>query len=1157
MSSIAEELQEIQDFNALLPFLKKRMNWPIDDSILEDDDPLEEATYFFTADELGINPEFSAQFREIRQVRSFTNNQPFGIFLISFEEKSLKITAMRRILRALAKKKRASSDEAIRQRWNVNDLMFISNFGESGERKLSFAHFQQCEDPSALPVLRVIGWDDDDTSARIRIQVEVLTEQLKFPADPSNIDDWRQMWTKAFSQRPDEIIATTRDLVTKLAKLATQTRLAIQDIMKIEHAEGPLHRIMEAFKKSVFPDLDIKNFADMYAQTVAYGLLQARISLTNKGEVVLEDAATIVPEEIVGLVEYTNPFLKPLFETFLAIGEHQTDIDFDEIGLSAVRDLLNRTKMHEVLADFGRRKPNQDPRIHLYESFLKKYDQIRKKKLGVFYTRQEVVQFIVRSVHETLQNKFGLADGLADITTWAELAASHDGIEVPEGWADRPFVQILDPATGTGTFLIEIIDLIHRYLIEKWQSDGKTKAECTSQWQEYVPIHLLPRLYGFELMMAPYAMAHLGIAMKLAATGYQVSESNPRVEVYLTNTLAQPFDAGKQIEMGFLEDALAEEGKGANRVKRNIPITVVIGNPPYAGHSVNVSKNSRGESTWIGELIKPYFYVDGAPLGDRNPKWLNDDYVKFIRYAESRLEWSGVGLFGYITNHAFLDNSTFRGMRQHLIDGASLLHLMDLHGNNRKKEKAPDGTKDENVFDIEQGVAVTILTRKGDGNCAVFKGDIYGPRDGEGGKLVQLAANSISTISGNVIKPASPNYFLVELDSSLEAEFEKFVSVTQIYIDRTIGIFTANDNLFVAMGKTDLQQKHSISSIELIKENIQKYKYRPFDIRLINYDMSLIQRAREKKMLNLLSPNIALVTGNAGGSVGSPVWDFCFSSNYIGDLNLFRRGGAYFFPLKLLPDGEVETDIHPNFSSEFLNAMKDATCLAFQPLVMRQQIVDVPSDQQTLEGIKAPLPSQQGLMEETLHERGDLTNTFGCRDVFDYIYAILHSPTYRARYAEFLKSQFPRIPIPASNDLFASLVPIGMELMQLHLLDEIHPALVRPAIVFRGQGNNRLATKRVIQWANGKMHINPDQWFEDVPVESVEFSIGGYQPIKKWLHDRAEKGGQNAVPGHILSEADIMHYRRMASAITETQHLMAKIDAVIDQHGGWPEAFGG
>lgn len=1133
MAELAEELQAIHDFPDLLPFLKERMGWPIDDDILEDDDALEDLTFEFTPSELGIDPDKVPNIREIRQLRSFTSEQPFGVFLISFDDKELRTTAMRRILRSLVKKKRAESSAAMQQRWDVNDLIFVSNFGESGQRKLSFAHFHDDEATGQLPTLRVIGWDEDDTATRMRIQAHELTQKLKYPDDPSDLEAWRRQWNGAFTREAGETIRTTKQLVTELAKLATDTRRAIEDVLALESANGVLHGIMNAFKENIFPDLKPEAFADMYAQTVAYGLLQARIARVS-GALVLDDAANLMPA--------TNPFLKELFETFLSVGDAKTDLDFDEIGLSEVRDLLSNTDMEQVLADFGNSNKGQDPKIFLYENFLKEYDKDRKDKHGVFYTPKEVVGFIVRSVHETLQQDFGLADGLADTTTWAEFAAKHDDVTIPEGWNDEPFVQILDPATGTGTFLLETVDVIHGHLMAKWQGEGKSEAECKKLWQAYVPAHLLPRLHGFELMMAPYAMAHMLLAIKLAETGYKHDEGSPRAQIFLTNSLSEPFDAASQL--GFMGEALAVEGEGANHVKMDVPITVIIGNPPYSVSSQNMG-------SWIRALMEPY--KQGL-----NEKKINfdDDYLKFIRFAEHLVSRTKFGLFGFITNNSFLDGVTYREMRRKLMSNFKQLKIVNLNGDANKLATTKDGLKDQNVFEIKQGVAVSIFANGFSNGREISYKDLLGNKFH---KLRNLS-EGLSKDMPALLSPQDPFFLFLKKDNSKQEQYFKFIKITDLFPHFNTGIETKRDafclqhdagNLedirtdFELMDIESMREKYLLSEdtrdwrLEWARHDILKHEpsmmeitHRPFDRKLTFYtgrSKGFLGYPRDETMRHMAwRGNLAFLLGRQNKS--GQYDDIFVSENPSERKSAERTIGSFHIPLVLI-NSDVSDDFgcSPNIDRCYISYFIDYLKLNFlEPKMVGPKISDLYSNSEEM---------------------------FGAGDLFNYVYAVMYSLQYRQIYADFLGLDFSRIPLPGGAEVFRALVPLGQELVALHLLDETHPKLAKPSIRFVGQGDNRLAEKKHIKLDNGKMMINATQWFEDVPEASVEFAIGGYQPLKKWLHDRAEKGGKNPSPGRVLSEDDVLHYRRMVVALTETQRVMNEIDAAIDAHGGWPGAF--
>jgi predicted helicase len=409
--------------------------------------------------------------------------------------------------------------------------------------------------------------------------------------------------------------------------------------------------------------------------------------------------------------------------------------------------------MEAVMRDFGDRNPEEDPVIHFYEDFLKEYDAEKRIKRGVFFTPRPVVSFIVRSVDEILRNEFGLEDGLADTTTLGEMAKRHIELRVPKGVKpDEPFVKILDPACGTGTFLVEVIDLIQQTMKAKWRRQRHTELEVVRLWNEYVAEHLLPRLYGFELMMAPYAIAHTKIGLKLHETGYNF-RAHERARIYFTNSLEEPKDFSDRFE--FDAPALAHEAHAVNAVKRGTRFTAIIGNPPYAGHSANASwemKDGREVPTFIGRLVQDYYQVDGRPLGERNPKWLQDDYVKFMRFGQWSLQQSSLGILAMISNHGYLDNPTFRGMRQRFVEQFDRIFVLDLHGNTKKKERCPDGSKDENVFDIQQGVAIGAFVKKvGQGSgCNVSHAHLWGLRDAPG----RSPSKSLTTSSASWAAPS-------------------------------------------------------------------------------------------------------------------------------------------------------------------------------------------------------------------------------------------------------------------------------------------------------------------------------------------------------------------------------------------------------------------
>ncbi len=584
-------LKDIRTFPSLVRYLRDEMGWPIEGG------DFEELTFEYTPEELGIDTASAAKIQEIKRLRPLSPRQPWGIFFVKFEPKRLPVVALRRILSRVALQKRASANSAERAAWAADDLLFVSNFGEGDARQISFAHFSQAEGKQDLPTLKVLGWDNLDTALHLDHVAELLTERLAWPDDDKDVARWRESWSAAFTLRHREVITTSKALAVRLAELARALRDRIRTVLAIETENGPVTKLMKAFQAALVHDLDAGGFADMYAQTIAYGLLSARV--TNPKANTADGFASQLP--------VTNPFLKELMETFLHVGGRKgkagrgSGIDFDELGVSEVVDLLDDANMEAVIRDFGDRNPQEDPVIHFYELFLKEYDAKKRMQRGVFYTPRPVVSYIVRSVHELLQTEFGLPDGLADTATWGEMAKRHPGLTIPEGVksTDR-FVTILDPATGTGTFLVEAIDVIHRTLGEKWKRQGHGEKKVLDLWNDYVPAHLLPRLHGYELLMAPYAIAHLKIGLKLHESGYRF-ESDERARIYLTNALEPAHDFSGTL--AFAIPALAHESEAVNEVKRKQRFTVIAVNLTQAGPPHRPGKAQRIGGGWRSWLV--------------------------------------------------------------------------------------------------------------------------------------------------------------------------------------------------------------------------------------------------------------------------------------------------------------------------------------------------------------------------------------------------------------------------------------------------------------------------------------------------------------------------------------------------------------------------
>ena len=927
---------------------------------------------------------------------------------------------------------------------------------------------------------------------------------------------------EAFFVADVQLINTPRDLAIRMAAKGRLMRDGINRILAQEGASGPLHDLLQAYRDVLISDLPPEDFADLQAQTAAYGLFAASCRH--------EPAAGPFTRQSAVFAE-TTPFLRDVFGRIAGPGiDPRITWIVDDLAR-----LLDRADMSAILADFGGRRVAEDPVVHFYEDFLAAYDPRLREMRGVYYTPEPVVSYIVRSADRLLRDRFNLADGLAD--------TDKITVETPDGEREEsPRVLILDPAVGTGAFIREVIATIRTTITEK----GLAGA-----WPDYVREHLLPRLFGFELLMAPYAICHLKLALEIAGSdaGFAMP-ARERLNVFLTNTLQEAHGTTPYQPL-LLAHEIAREAASADAVKREKPVMVVLGNPPYSGHSANKGK-------WIRDLLRgrdgtektgSYFHVDGEPLGERNPKWLNDDYVKFIRFAQWRIERTGEGVLGFVTNHSYLDNPTFRGMRRSLMDTFDEIYLLDLHGNSKKRERTPDGGKDENVFDIQQGVAIGLFVKRADGGfgpARVFHADLWGERESgrDGGKYGWLAANDMETTQWAELTPKSPRYLFVPRDETLAEEYETGWSVSEVFPVNSVGIVTARDKIaiqwtpeemrriasdFVGLPVEEARVRYSLGKdsqdwkIPLAQDDVRSHAdidsqvapilYRPFDRRFTFYSGKsggFICRPRPQVMRHMLSrQNIGLSTTRSTEIARG--WEHAFVSRLlIQHHTVSLKEVNYLFPLYTYPtleQSEVGMTREPNLGAEFIEALGSAVGLEFVS--------------------RGP---------------GDLETSLGPEDMFNYIYAVLHSPEYRRRCADFLKSDFPRVPLTSNRALFTALVGLGQRLASLHLMEA--DGADQPA--FPVAGNNQVSKLRYAPPASsapGRVFINRIQYFEGVTPETWAFTIGGYRPAEKWLKDRKDR---------VLAFDDITHYRRLCAALAETPRIMARIDDQIESHGDWP-----
>lgn len=922
-------------------------------------------------------------------------------------------------------------------------------------------------------------------------------------------------------------VNSPKELAQRMAALARLIRNIIQKAFNEEDLTDdepdPLHDQIEGFRKVLIHDLAPEQFADMYAQTICYGLFAARCNMTSGERFTRQNAGYALPK--------TNPFLRKMFD-------HIAGVNLDERIVWAVDDLaelLQHTDMEAILKDFGKRTRQEDPVVHFYESFLAAYDPKMREARGVYYTPEPVVSYIVRSLDHILKTDFKLKDGLAD--------ATKIKMTQPKGKKaiDVHKVQILDPATGTGTFLYGVIDHIYNGF-----KDDK------GMWSSYVSQHLLPRLFGFELLMAPYAVAHMKLGLQLKDSGYDF-KSSERLGIYLTNTLEE---AHAMTGLPLFTQWIAEEANAASDIKKDAPVMVVLGNPPYSGHSANtgqwISGLLRGLDTQTGQKTGNYFEVDGKPLGEKNPKWLNDDYVKFIRFAQWRIEQTGYGILAFISNHGYLDNPTFRGMRQSLMQTFDDIYILDLHGNSKKKERCPDGSEDKNVFDIQQGVAIGIFIKRTSSKkdlATVRHADLYGKR---ASKYVHLYETSTASTKWHKLEPTKPYYLYVPQDQTMRAEYEQCWKVTDILPVNSVGIVTARDTLTIHFNKEDVwttvndfaqlpsenaREKYNLGKdaqdwqVELAQkdllnsglkqEGLTTIFYRPFDIRHTYYtgtSKGFHCRPRSEVMCHMLNGNNRAIhlcrqislQNWAHTLVTNLITDDCYVSNKTSE-----RG--YILPLYLNPSDSPNANL---LNDTFINRKPNLSPKFLEDFAAKLKMKFVPDG------------------------KGDRKKTFGPEDIFSYMYAVFHSPAYRSRYAEFLKMDFPRLPLTSQPELFHNLCALGDELVLLHLMEKHGKKMTGYPIA----GDNTVENVRYVEpqcEAGGRVWINATQYFDNVPKDVWEFHVGGYQVCAKWLKDRK---------GRKLTYDDLSHYQQIVSALAETIRLMKDIDAAITTSGGWPIA---
>ena len=863
---------------------------------------------------------------------------------------------------------------------------------------------------------------------------------------------------RAFMQAPAEKIGDAKRLAEALARRCALLRDGLEAHADQDPTQSRLHSLLKDFRTALGADLSFDQFADTFAQTLVYSLLLAKLKAPTGAVLDLYDLNLHIPTNFAVIRDITI-FLQDLrdrkYESVAWVVDDILGV-VNSMDVAAVTESMSYRNGGKGFDD------GDDPYLYFYENFLAAYDTKQRERRGVYYTPPPVVKFIVRAVDDLLRRDF----------------------KMPGGLAETGAVTALDFAAGTGTFMLEMMRSVLA---------GATPARRDMLTRG----HLLKNFHGFELLMAPYAIAHLKLSQFLADNDVPLQDDE-RINIFLTNTLGK---ASKQIELALIPK-LADEVNRAQSVKDS-PVLVITGNPPYS-----VVSQNKGE--WIVGLIDDYKKIDGGKRKEQNLKVLLDDYVKFIRFAQWKMDQVEHGIVAIITNHGFLDNPTFRGMRKSLLDTFDTLYFLDLHGNANKKETAPDGGKDQNVFDIRQGVAISIMVKNRQAKeLGVFHADLYGKRED---KYAACMENDITTVQWRKIKPPPPFYLFIPRDEKAAKEYQAHYSVQDIFVAQSTGIKSHRDHFAFAftpeeikirIGKmTDtgvstkaLREMYNLkdtrdwsleSARKLLIENcsfeqfLKSCLYCPFDSRWCYYGEETMELHRPEVTKHFLAgENVGLLTSRVTKDAFS-----CFCIDILAThKSAVRYDTTYLFPLYRYDDNLGVITRRENLTPKFRRWLDDRYATAHTP-----------------------------------------------EDILGCIYAVLHSPDYRKRYADFLRTDFPRIPFPDTTAEFMRLATLGNDLIAAHLL---RTNCTGDLAQHAGTGTSHKVEKVRYDEKTERLYFNKDEWFAPLPPDIFAFQIGGYQPLDKYLKSRK---------GRTLSLPETDTIQKTANAIAFTIDKMREID---------------
>ncbi len=939
---------------------------------------------------------------------------------------------------------------------------------------------------------------------------------------PASSKEFESFLIKFFEGRAYQT-RTPKQLALALAKKTRFLSKQVEEALEKSKSDSDLQKLKSTFEKTLIQDISEHQYANMVAETMAYSLFLAALEHSKNGNgtvLTLTNAIDYLPTNVPILADLYS-LIKKVAGTIPTIYE-ATRLLVDQLNASDI------DRIHQKLVEH---KPGEDPVIQFYEPFLKEYDPKEREARGVYYTPKPVVDYIVKSVDWLLRNKFGKVKGLADES-----------------------VHLLDPATGTGTFLMSAIQEIHANVRKENSALGDEMVK--REFNKIVLSHILKHFYGFELLIAPYAIAHLKLTLEIERLGFNFAltkndgdPDNDRFKVYLANTLDDPrpkqeVQAAATSDFGAIAfPSIPQESESAREVKKNVPILAIVGNPPYN----NYGRMNRGK--WILSLLKDY-------KKDLKEKKINldEDSIKFIRFGQWKLDETKWGIFAMITSNTFIDGITHRQMRRSLMDTYDEIYIYNLHGRISKVESPQDERQDENVFEnITQGVSINIFVKrlKKNPQTVVKYCELWGKRND---KYAMLIDTPYERTNWQELSPVSPDWYFMDKGKNLP-EYHGLWKISDAIPLQNSGIQTDRDDIIFDFDKAALIEKlkkafsgeydstfkrkyriensssykfaDRLEAQEFDENEIVKCAYRPFDWRWAYYKIGFTSRPAYEVMQHMTRPNFALQICR---QLSTNNFQHIFVSRGISErclVSINTKELSYVHPLYLYEDSTQSSLLQdeprkPNIAAGFADEFSKKIGMTY---------------------------IQDG--------KGDLKKSFGPEDVFYYTYAIFHSPNYRSRYAEQLQINFPHLPLTSDKKLFTKLVHMGNGLVNLHLLgdnpfDKSETIFDEPrkwGVKIDGIKPEKLPDWQVAdiryEEKNKRVYINKGQYFEGIEKDVWEFMIGSYQVCEKWLKER--KKAERA-----LSTDDLKHYMKIVVSLRETIRIMSEIDRCIDEHGGWP-----